>query len=135
MGNISAPSSGGVGGAPGAANFYGAVGTGPDLIGRILVDEIDENDSFPDSNIGFDTFRIGPSIAGDFSLNGMVDNFDFMTWQRGFSTLYDATDLADWQDNFGAQAAVSAVASVPEPSGLLLAVLGAFLATANCRRW
>lgn len=45
------------GGEPGGANFFGFIATGPDLIGRIWIDEYDADASFPDANIGFDTFR------------------------------------------------------------------------------
>ena len=47
-------------GAPGAADFWGATTSGGDLIGRIVVNDLDNNAVFPDSNIGFDTFRAIP---------------------------------------------------------------------------
>ena len=54
------------GGDPGGADFFGVIGTGSDRIGRIVIDERDSNSSFPDSNVGFDTFRFSsvpePSI-------------------------------------------------------------------------
>jgi hypothetical protein len=52
----------GGGGAPGAADFWGVIGTGGDLIRRIVIDEADGNAEFPDANIGFDTFRFTPAI-------------------------------------------------------------------------
>jgi hypothetical protein len=52
----------GGGGAPGGPDFWGVIGTGGDLIGRILIDEADANAEFPDANIGFDTFRFFPTI-------------------------------------------------------------------------
>lgn len=45
-------------GSPGGADFWGGVATDGDRITRIVIDESDGNASPPDSNIGFDTFRI-----------------------------------------------------------------------------
>ena len=61
-GTIPAKNLGG-GGAPGGADFWGAITTGGDLIGRIVMDESDGDDGFPDSNIGFDTFRFTPQVT------------------------------------------------------------------------
>ena len=49
-----------VGGAPAGADFWGVTTTGGDLIGRIVISEDDADSKFPDSNIGFDTFRFTP---------------------------------------------------------------------------
>jgi hypothetical protein len=48
---------------PGGADFWGATTTGGDLIARILIDEFDNDANFPDSNIGFDTFRFSQPLA------------------------------------------------------------------------
>lgn len=53
----------GGGGAPGGADFWGIATTGADLIGRIVINEDDGNNVFPDNNIGFDTFRFAPAAA------------------------------------------------------------------------
>lgn len=67
--------------------------------------------------------------AGDFDLNGVVDGADFLLWQRNPSV----GSLDDWQANFGAGALVeSTVATVPEPSTMLLA-LAAVTAAGPCR--
>lgn len=46
---------------------------------------------------GADNWRLevntGP-FPGDFNGDGKVDGFDFLEWQRGFGTLYNATHLA-----------------------------------------
>ena len=58
------------------------------------------------------------SQDGDFDGDSDVDGADFLKWQRdGLS----ATDLTDWQNNYGP----SGITSVPEPSclGLLLLAL------------
>src|SRR6185295_12610553 len=56
-GSISISNLGG-GGAPGGADFWGIVSDGND-IARVEVDEGDNNNSFPDCNIGYDTIRVG----------------------------------------------------------------------------
>ncbi|MCA9233900.1 MAG: autotransporter-associated beta strand repeat-containing protein [Planctomycetales bacterium] len=69
---------------------------------------------------------VAAGLAGDFNTDGSVNGADFLAWQRGFGSTYDATDLADWESNFGTTAATTAVGAVPEPtSAALLAVLAA----------
>jgi len=63
----------------------------------------------------FDAFAPA-GTPGDFDADGDVDGNDFLTWQR---TLGDASNLADWEANFGATSALAAGA-VPEPASLLL---------------
>jgi len=80
--------------------------------------------------------------TGDFDEDGDVDGFDFLEWQRGESPIpLSASDLADWEGNFGATgegplAALSAGASaIPEPStAVLLSLALAALATSGRRR-
>ncbi len=59
---------------------------------------------------------------GDFDGDGDVDGFDFLTWQRGFGTTFNASDLAAWETNYGsgAGAALASAANVPEPTSALL---------------
>lgn len=71
---------------------------------------------------------------GDFDLDTDVDGADFLLWQQGFGTTYDADDLADWQANFGLPAAAAAIGAVPEPGSALLAVAGAVLLGGAIRR-
>jgi hypothetical protein len=62
----------------------------------------------------------GTSVTGDFDGDGDVDGRDFLAWQRGSSpTPLSASDLADWQANFGT-GALAATTAVPEPSCLAL---------------
>lgn len=49
--------------------------------------------------------------TGDFNADGDVDGSDFLSWQRGFGSTYDANDLTDWQANYGQQAAFAAASS------------------------
>ena len=72
--------------------------------------------------IGLWNAATGQGPAGDFDKDQDVDGSDFLTWQRGFGTTYDAADLADWKANFGAGASVGAV---PEPSALALSLAAA----------
>jgi len=56
-GGISISNLGG-GGAPAGADFWGIVSDAND-IARVEVDEGDNNNSFPDCNVGYDTIRVG----------------------------------------------------------------------------
>jgi hypothetical protein len=69
----------------------------------------------------------GQGPAGDFDDDTDVDGNDFLVWQRGLGSTFDAGDLADWKANFGASA-VTASNAVPEPSGVWLALAIATLA-------
>ncbi len=74
---------------------------------------------FNDGEIYLATFEVPE--PGDFDLNGEVDGFDFLNWQRDPSV----GSLADWEANYGATAPLSASsAAVPEPDTLILALLG-----------
>jgi len=82
----------------------------------------------------FDNIGIKPVLnltlvdPGDFDLDGDVDGIDFLKWQRGESTTpFSASDLADWETNYGTNPLVASIATVPETAtfGLaLLSVLG-----------
>jgi len=74
-------------------------------------------------------------LAGDFDIDGDVDGADFLMWQLGFGTIYDADDLADWEANYGAVAPLSErSAAVPEPNSLALLSLGGILVLHSLRR-
>ena len=51
---------------------------------------------------------------------------DFLELQLGLGTIYDASDQADWEANYGRVAGLplSAAASVPEPASVLLVLAG-----------
>ncbi|MDC0937301.1 PEP-CTERM sorting domain-containing protein [Pirellulales bacterium] len=62
-------------------------------------------------------------LPGDFNLDLVVDGTDFLLWQRnGLS----ASDLADWEANYGTDLNPAAASStaVPEPASLLLMLAG-----------
>ncbi len=59
--------------------------------------------------------------AGDFDADCDVDGADFLEWQEQFGTPYDASDLTDWENNYGSSLPLRAVVgAVPEPTSLLL---------------
>ena len=68
-------------------------------------------------------FEFPPADPGDFDEDGDVDGRDFLIWQRGGSPLpLSATDLADWQNGYGA-GGLSALSAVPEPTTMAMATL------------
>jgi hypothetical protein len=66
----------------------------------------------------------GQASPGDFDVDGDVDGNDYLVWQRGLGTTYDAADLADWKASYGATA-VAASGAVPEPAALSLGLASA----------
>lgn len=63
-------------------------------------------------------------ISADFDGDSDVDGGDFLEWQRGEVTNPpSAEDLAHWETQFGTSSTLSAAASIPEPSTLLLGAL------------
>jgi hypothetical protein len=41
------------------------------------------------------------AVPGDFNNDYEVNGRDYLVWQRGYGSIYTASDLQDWQDNFG----------------------------------
>jgi len=75
------------------------------------------------TDIAFQRASTGPEA--DFDSDEDVDGADFLALQRGFGTLYDATNFADWEAEFGLVSATVATSAIPEPSALALLLLGA----------
>jgi hypothetical protein len=72
------------------------------------------------------------STPGDFNGDTRVNGLDFLEWQRGNSpNPLSASDLADWQNNYGI-GSLAATTAVPEPSCLAL-LLGLVLVRRNAR--
>jgi hypothetical protein len=85
---------------------------------------------------------IGPTLAGDFNSDGVVNAADYTLYRDNLGTSFnlggngneagasagvvDAADYALWSANYGATAAGSALQAVPEPVGV--ALVGAGLA-------
>jgi fibronectin-binding autotransporter adhesin len=72
---------------------------------------------------------------GDYDHDGDVDGRDFLIWQRGGSpSPLSSGDLAAWQSNYGGGGPlVASVSAVPEPSALLLFVLGTLVGIGRAR--
>ncbi len=80
-------------------------------------------------NVGVTGLTLG--VSGDFDSDGDVDGADFLEWQRTEGT---PAGLTAWQNNYGALAPLAATsAAVPEPNGLILAVV-CYLFAVNCPR-
>lgn len=83
----------------------------------------------------------------DFDGNGLVNGVDFLIWQRNSGSagtlatgdanndgVVNAADLAIWRDQYGTAALEASVASVPEPTSLLLATMAGLAVTSLRRR-
>ncbi len=71
----------------------------------------------------YTTGRLLVTIAGDFDADGDVDGRDFLLWQRGGSlNPFSASDLADWQANYGMGGLIAASTAVPEPNALIVMI-------------
>jgi hypothetical protein len=89
-------------------------------------------------------------LAGDFNGDGVVDAADYTVWRDNLGAtdesafamgsgtgdnMIDAADYALWRSNFGSTAAaLTQAANVPEPTALLLAVIGGLVAAGVRRR-
>ncbi|MGI9430177.1 MAG: tail fiber protein [Bythopirellula sp.] len=64
-------------------------------------------------------------LAGDFDLDGDVDGYDFLMWQRGESpNPLSNTDLTAWQNNYEMTVPLSASSTaVPEQTSAMLVVV------------
>jgi Tol biopolymer transport system component len=63
-------------------------------------------------------------LGGDFDHDGDIDGRDFLIWQRGGSPIaLSATDLVDWQANYGAGQLTAESVAVPEPGSLMLVTI------------
>ncbi|NOZ40752.1 MAG: hypothetical protein GXP24_11075 [Planctomycetes bacterium] len=80
---------------------------------------------------GNDVALFTVSLSGDFDADGDVDGSDFLAWQRGeVSNPPSASDLSDWETNFGTVAPLAASSTaIPEPSSLIIALLLSGLVT------
>ena len=82
--------------------------------------------------IGYDV--AGPSLAGDYNHDGIVDAADYTVWRDDLGTTYTQADYNIWKANFGnhSGASASANAVVPEPATLWMLLAG--ILTICCRR-
>lgn len=95
-------------------------------------------------DVSSNSFSISAAAMGDFTGNGVVNNFDMNIWEDGFGASagafftdgdddsdgdVDGLDFLRWQSNHLAGANPLAIAQiVPEPSSLLLLIVGTAIA-------
>jgi hypothetical protein len=72
-----------------------------------------------------------PGLPGDFNKNGVVDAADYVVWRKTDTT---QPGYNNWRTNFGRTSAAASSSAVPEPTGWLLLIVGAALATV-VRAW
>jgi len=71
---------------------------------------------------------------GDFNMNGIVNGFDYLKWQRGETqNPLNPLDLADWEANFGGSLVANSSTTVPEPTTPALALAALCLAMSRWR--
>jgi len=81
----------------------------------------------PDTQVDNLGFILPDGTPGDFDSDNDIDGADFLAWQRGESpSSLSASDLADWETNFGTVAPITSIAAVPEPSTLTFVLLASF---------
>jgi hypothetical protein len=76
-------------------------------------------------------------LDGDFNGDHIVNAADYTVWRNGLGSIYTEDDYNLWKSNFGATqpgGGSAAAASVPEPSVLLLCVVGLLASTVSRRR-
>jgi hypothetical protein len=96
------------------------------------------NESSTDSLIALGAIAISsvaPGLDGDFNNDGTVDAADYVMWAKTMAGDMDA--YGDWVENFGESQLGSGGndgGTVPEPSGLLIVMIGLLGASCRCRR-
>jgi hypothetical protein len=74
-------------------------------------------------NLQFYSLDDAIGLPGDFNFSGTVDAADYVVWRNGLGTTYTQADYNLWRANFGEESSGNAaVATIPEPSALLLLV-------------
>jgi hypothetical protein len=101
----------------------------------VRVNDVMANVNIPFQAADFDDFSLIAVGPGDFDIDGDVDGNDFLVWQRGGSpTPNSDADLTAWKAAFGTGGAAAAVGAVPEPTGLVVMLLGVACLSARRRR-
>ena len=49
---------------------------------------------------------LGPTLAGDFNEDGVVDAADYVVWRKGLGTTYTQKDYDTWRAHFGQTAGI-----------------------------
>lgn len=74
---------------------------------------------------GIATYTTAPGgLLADVNGDDRVNSADFFIIQRGLGTIYDSTDLANWEAEFGMSLTTSSTTSIPEPASMLMLISG-----------
>ena len=109
------------------------------VLGTFAVESLPDLGALLAMDVSYDattiTLAVVPALDGDFNIDGVVNGFDFLAWQRGESpNQLSQSDLNDWKANYGTAASLSASSAVvPEPNSLGLLCLGGLLALSRFR--
>ncbi len=86
-----------------------------------------EQFAFRNEDLVFSLVRTIPDLPGDFNHDGTVDAADYVVWRKNPGGIYEATDFNIWRAHFGqtvgSVSVASAIATVPEPTTLVLLML------------
>jgi hypothetical protein len=78
-----------------------------------------------------------PALIGDYNNDGIVDAADYVVWRKGLGTTNTQADYDVWRAHFGQTAGSGAGTianiAVPEPTTLVMVIIGA-LAMCSLRR-
>lgn len=74
------------------------------------------------------------ALPGDFNFDGSVDAADYTVWRDGLGTVYTSEDYSVWAASYGSTSTTTSSASVPEPSGWLLALMAGAVRSLPRRR-
>jgi hypothetical protein len=94
--------------------------------------------TFSDGSSSILTATLNQPISGDFNGDGTVNAADYVVWRKGLGTIYTQSDYNDWRAHFGQSAGSGAGASVntavPEPTTLVLLLMGILAFTVDARQ-
>ena len=61
---------------------------------------------------------------GDFNDDGLVNARDLLVWQQGIPDTFGASDLTDWEANYGTVSSHGSMTSLPEPTSAASILIG-----------
>lgn len=112
--------------------------TSADVLAALNLTDFDftGDDFFDAADVAFLDNLVNGGLTGDFNSDSRVDGGDFLLWQRGGSpNPFSASDLEDWENNYGMTALRGAVSAVPEPTSMVLLVVCLTLKGTRRRAW
>lgn len=130
---------------------YANAGYSMSQLTAILQDFLNDEDVLTVTELPILPWSNAAPIPGDFNRDGIVDAADYVVWrkldgQTGFNLAadsdfdgrVDAADYANWRSHFGqsnGSASSLNFPAVPEPSGMLLMLVGLFAIFVARLRW